>query len=278
MLTKRKRKNRRRLAAVFAAAAAAVGFIVPGLDSRLIVRQYEIHSDKLSGAVRLALITDFHSCNYGEGQSELVDAVRAQKPDFILLGGDIIDDAVPPGHALELAEILAKEYPCYYVTGNHELWSGKSETYKASLRALGVTVLEGDRLTLSVRGQSIDLCGLDDPDVGEDAWSEQLSNCAAGAEGRYTILLSHRPERIETYLSHPFDLILSGHAHGGQWRLPGLINGLIAPNQGLFPQYAGGRYDFEDTAFIVSRGLARETTRIPRFYNRPELVVVDLMP
>jgi len=95
---------------------------------------------------------------------------------------------------------------------------------------------------------------------------------------QFTLLLSHRPERIEDYLGYPFDLILSGHAHGGQWRLPGIVNGLYAPNQGLFPKYAGGRYDFEDTAFLVSRGLARESTKIPRVFNRPELVVVDLIP
>ena len=91
-------------------------------------------------------------------------------------------------------------------------------------------------------------------------------------------MLAHRPERIKDYLAYGFDLILSGHAHGGQWRIPGLLNGLLAPNQGLFPQYAGGRYDWEGTVFLVSRGLARESTRVPRIFNPPELVAVDLVP
>ena len=73
-------------------------------------------------------------------------------------------------------------------------------------------------------------------------------------------------------------LLLAGHAHGGQWRLPGLLNGLFAPDQGLFPTYAGGRYALGDTTLLVSRGLARESTRLPRFYNRPELVMVELRP
>ena len=96
--------------------------------------------------------------------------------------------------------------------------------------------------------------------------------------GKFSVLLAHRPERIEDYLQYPFDLIVSGHAHGGQWRIPGILNGLLAPNQGFFPPYAGGQYDFADTTLIVSRGLARESTRIPRIFNRPELVVIDLVP
>jgi predicted MPP superfamily phosphohydrolase len=94
--------------------------------------------------------------------------------------------------------------------------------------------------------------------------------------GHYTILLAHRPEEIERYSAYHFDLVLSGHAHGGQWRLPGIVNGLLAPDQGWFPRYAGGEYLVNGTTLIVSRGLARESTRIPRIFNRPELVVVDL--
>ena len=92
----------------------------------------------------------------------------------------------------------------------------------------------------------------------------------------FTILLSHRPELAERYQKYDFDLVLCGHAHGGQWRLPGVINGLDAPHQGVFPQYAGGRFDFENQTLIVSRGLARESTLVPRIFNRPELVIVDL--
>ena len=94
--------------------------------------------------------------------------------------------------------------------------------------------------------------------------------------GAYTILLAHRPEYYETYCNYSFDLVLCGHAHGGQWRIPYLINGLYAPNQGIFPKYAGGRYDGDKTTMIVSRGLDIETTWVPRIFNRPELVIIDL--
>ena len=95
-------------------------------------------------------------------------------------------------------------------------------------------------------------------------------------ENVFTILLSHRPEYCKTYMKYTFDLVLCGHAHGGQWRIPGILNGLYAPHQGIVPKYAGGRYDSEDMTMIVSRGLAKETTRIPRIFNRPELVVIDV--
>ena len=108
-------------------------------------------------------------------------------------------------------------------------------------------------------------------------YSNRLSTVNASVQNdNYTILLSHRPEFFELYTKYDFDLVLCGHAHGGQWRIPGILNGLYAPHQGIFPKYAGGRYDSEDMTMIVSRGLARETTRVPRIFNRPELVVIDL--
>ena len=270
-------RGRRRWIAL-AAAAAVAALVLPGLDGRLAVRTYPAPAGGLTGPVRLALITDLHSCGYGPGQGELLDAVRRAAPDLVLLGGDILDDRLPPDHGLELLAALAAEYPCWYVTGNHEFWSGKAALYKETLRGMGIAVLEGDRVTVEVRGQALDLCGLDDPAAGEDRWAEQLAACAAGDEGRYTVLLTHRPERVEAYRAGRFDLILAGHAHGGQWRIPGLVNGVIAPNQGLFPPYAGGCYALGASTLVVSRGLARESTRIPRFYNRPELVLVDLLP
>lgn len=90
----------------------------------------------------------------------------------------------------------------------------------------------------------------------------------------FNILLAHRPEYIEEYGQYPFDLVLSGHAHGGQWRIPYLMNGLIAPNQGWFPKYAGGLYRHGDMTEIVGRGLLLDWK--PRLFNPPEIVVVDI--
>ena len=255
---------------------------VAGLSMRLKTVTYSVESDKISQSVRIALITDLHGCWYGKEQENLLRAVEQENPDIILLGGDIFDDEVPYEKSEITVEKLAKKYPCYYVSGNHEYWSNDIENILEILKKHGVTILSAACETVQLNGQNINICGVDDPDVvryTKDGvpFEKQLSkveeDCANGA---FTVLLSHRPEFAETYQEYKFNLVLTGHAHGGQWRIPGILNGLFAPNQGLFPKYAGGRYDFEEQTLIVSRGLARESTFAPRIFNRPELVIIDL--
>lgn len=257
--------------------AALLLFFLLGLDTRLVVRRYMVKADGLTEPVRIVLLTDFHCCDYGEEQEKLLSAVWAQNPDLVLLGGDWIDDDFgrrPPERGYDVARSLAEKYPTHYVSGNHEVWSGYAEEIKRELLACGVDVLEGESVELTLNGQRICLSGVDDPSIGEEVWEEQMARVQAVGEG-YRLLLTHRPERVESYRG--FDLILAGHAHGGQWRIPGLLNGLLAPDQGWFPAYAGGSYELEEGIMVVSRGLARETTRVPRFYNRPEIVVIDLV-
>ena len=262
------------------AGGIAAGLLVwAGLDSGLTVRKYTVESEKIDSTVRLVLLTDLHCCDYGEGQQELLDVVEAQSPDLVLLSGDIVDDdpRMPEEKALTAVEALAERWPVYDVTGKHEFWSGRVEEIKEKLRQCGAVVLEGETKQVTAAGQTLQICGVDDPNVGERAWQTQLETVTKALEENvFSVLLTHRPERVEDYTGRGFDLVLAGHAHGGQWRLPGLINGLIAPNQGLFPRYAGGTYDLEGTILIVSRGLARESTRVPRFFNPPEVVVIDI--
>jgi predicted MPP superfamily phosphohydrolase len=247
------------------------------LNAELTVRHYELRTPKLQSAVRLLLITDLHSCYYGEGQAELVRAIDQEAPDAILLGGDIADDSIPIYNTEALLAAVADRYPCFYVSGNHEYWSGDIEAIKDVFREYGVAVLEGEYLNLSVRGQTVTVCGVDDPESGR--FAEDLSSVAECVSAdRFTVLLTHRPEHMDRYVAYGFDLALAGHAHGGLWRIPGVLNGLFVPNQGLFPKYAGGQYEEQQTTMIVSRGLARESTRIPRIFNPPELAVVDLLP
>lgn len=262
-----------------------VGFILLlafGLDSRLYVQQYAVESEKLTAPVKILFLSDLHSCAYGEGQKDLLGPALAQEPDLILLGGDWVDDDFghrPPERAYEAAWTLAEYAPTFYVIGNHEIWSGYGEEIKGQIAGCGVTVLSGDSVSVEFEGQTLLLCGIDDPMAGEEVWSAQLANGRAEAQGTelFSILLTHRPERAAEYSG--FDLILAGHAHGGQWRIPGLLNGLLAPDQGFFPSYAGGFYPLESGGImIVGRGLSRETTRVPRFYNRSEIVVVDIIP
>ena len=261
---------------------AWIGLVLLGLiglwyasSEQLNTVHYTIGSNQ-AGDITIALVTDLHSCDYGPEQRELLDEIDRAKPDMVLLGGDIIDDVLPQAPAKTVLKYLGENYPTYYVTGNHEFWTGDIDEIKRLVQSFGIPVLEGDSKTLEVAGQTVTISGIDDPEVGDWEHERQLKRVTSLQTEDLHILLAHRPEMIEDYLPGDFDLILSGHAHGGQWRLPGLMNGLLAPDQGFFPKYAGGRYDFEDTTFIVSRGLARESTRVPRLFNRPELVIITV--
>lgn len=253
-----------------------------GNDTELKTVNYSVHSKKLSAPIRLAVVSDLHSCKYGEGQQELLDAMEVQAPDIVLLAGDIYDDTLPD----ELADIFLKaigtRYRCYYIPGNHELRKLKDaniETLLAKVSAYGIAVLYGECETVTVNGSEVNICGLMEKEKAADFSAQSFSELSKAAEnGNFSVLMAHRPSRISTYLTGNFDLIVAGHAHGGQWRIPGVLNGLIAPNEGLFPKYAGGRYDFGDTTMIVSRGLALGKNVVPRIYNPPELVIVDLLP
>lgn len=260
--------------------------IIPGLDCRLLIWHYEINSaGKLENPIRIALITDLHSCRYGEEQRTLLDALEGQTPDVVMLCGDIFDDELDDKNTELFLKGISEKYLCFYVTGNHEFWSGSAAFAEkmAIVDKYGIKRLSGETQTIDIRGETLTVCGVDDPAVSrldsENAlpFSEQLDKVKELAEEEedFTVLMSHHPEYFEDYAAGEFDLVLCGHAHGGQWRIPYVLNGLFAPDQGLFPKYAGGEYRDNGTVMIVSRGLARESTLVPRFYNRPELVIID---
>lgn len=285
----KRKQNKNRKLWIAGILSLFIVLILLACDSRLKTVTYTVESDKISTPVRIVLLTDLHSCRYGENQKNLIKAVKAQNPDIILLGGDIFDDKVPHKNAELTVKQLAEQYPCYYVTGNHEYWSREVGAILDIIEGYGVKVLSGKCDTIEVNGQTLNICGVDDPDAevylaeGEPIeWQIKRANEAVQKAEKtlgteiFSVLLSHRPELYETYQNYEFDLVLSGHAHGGQWRIPGLLNGLFAPDQGLFPEYAGGKYDYPGGTMIVSRGLARESTPVPRIFNRPELVVVEV--
>ena len=266
-----KRKKMIKIAVCF---SCIVLFLLAAFDVRLKSVVYQIDSGKIHKTIQIALITDLHSCEYGKKQEELLKEINQNKPDVILLGGDIFDDNIGHQNAIELLDGIAHKYPCYYVTGNHEYWSGKMEQIIKILKSYSVSVLQGATDVLEINGQKISISGIDDP---ESEQYEQLEQVGLTRDSQnFTILLTHRPSYIQSYREEGFDLVLAGHAHGGQWRLPFCQNGLYAPDEGWFPSYSGGEFDFPDCKMIVSRGLARESTRIPRIFNRPELVFIKV--
>lgn len=252
------------------------------LDERLILRTYTVASPKLTAEVRLAVVTDFHS---SDNADDVAAMVASCAPDAVLLVGDLFDDDTqnrPPERTLSLMRQLSAQYPCYYVSGNHEAWTGEMDALYQQTEEAGVTVLRMSSGVLTVRGQRIALCGI--PDPYEMVFSsapdteEQLRQAMENVDSAdFTVLLAHRPELLAKYAQFPFDLVVSGHAHGGQVRIPGVLNGLYAPNQGWFPKLAGGAYAQDRTTLIVSRGLAVRT-RLPRIFNRPEVVLVRCVP
>lgn len=252
------------------------------LDERLILRTYTVVSPKLTAEVRLAVVTDFHS---SDNADDVVAMVASCAPDAVLLVGDLFDDDTqnrPTERTLSLMRQLSALYPCYYVSGNHEAWTGEMDALYQQTEETGVTVLRMSSGVLTVRGQRIALCGIPDPYEmvysGAPDTEEQIRQALEDVDSAdFTVLLAHRPELLAKYAQFPLDLVVSGHAHGGQVRIPGVLNGLYAPNQGWFPKLAGGAYTQDGTTLIVSRGLAVRTW-LPRIFNRPEVVLVRCVP
>ena len=252
------------------------------LDERLILRTYTVVSPKLTAEVRLAVVTDFHS---SDNPDDVVAMVTSCAPDAVLMVGDMFDDDTanrPTERTLSLMRQLSAQYPCYYVSGNHEAWTGEMDALYQQTADAVVTVLRMSSGVLTVRGQRIALCGIPDPYEmvfsGAPDTEEQLRQALEDVDSAdFTVLLAHRPELLAKYAQFPLDLVVSGHAHGGQVRIPGVLNGLYAPNQGWFPKLAGGAYTQDGTTLIVSRGLAVRT-RLPRIFNRPEVVLVRCLP
>lgn len=252
------------------------------LDERLTLRTYTVVSPKLTAEVRLAVVTDFHS---SDNADDVVAMVASCAPDAVLMVGDMFDDDTanrPTERTLSLMRQLSAQYPCCYVSGNHEAWTGEMDALYQQTEEAGVTVLRMSSGVLTVRGQRIALCGIPDPYEmvfsGAPDTEEQLRQALEDVDSAdFTVLLAHRPELLAKYAQFPLDLVVSGHAHGGQVRIPGVLNGLYAPNQGWFPKLAGGAYTQDGTTLIVSRGLAVRTW-LPRIFNRPEVVLVRCVP
>lgn len=260
-----------------------IGFLLLAFYNGLTVKKYLINSNKITTGenIRIVLITDLHSHIYGKDQTELTSLIKKQKPDIIALSGDIADDGTP----IEGTKLFLKQLkgfaPMYYVTGNHEYWSKDVEGIKDVFSSYNVTILENSYKEVKVRNTQLILGGVDDPfvkysKISKNIFNEMNNNFTKLKDKPvYKVLLAHRPELIDDYKKYSFDLVLSGHAHGGQVRLPFLINGLWAPDQGWFPKYAGGEYKHGAMTHIVSRGVSYKPN-LPRIFNPPEVVVIDI--
>ena len=283
-MTIKKRKLMIILAVVASLLIALVFWIVWG-NTALQLNTYTVSSDRLPEAFngyRIAHISDLHNAKIGENNKNLIAMLQDAEPDIIAITGDLIDSRNTDIEiAIQFAEEAVKIAPCYYVTGNHEARVSEYDDLKNGLTELGIIILEDERIYLDQNGETITLIGINDPSFKSDylfgdsetvveTHLQELMN----ESDSFTLLLSHRPELFEIYVNNEVDLVLSGHAHGGQFRLP-FVGGLVAPNQGLFPKYDAGLYTEENTNMIVSRGIGNSILPF-RFNNRPEVILIEL--
>lgn len=275
-----------KLGYVFSFAVFIIMFLIWVLwaDKALTVREFEISDIKIPtsfNGFRIAHISDLHNTSFGKDNIKLLEKLRDASPDIIAVTGDIIDSRRTDITVAEefITEAL-KIAPVYYVTGNHESRVTSFDGLLSFMENAGVVVAENKSIRLYWGNASITVCGISDPNftAGDfQGYEEAVVDTSLGKLTRnedFTVLLSHHPEFFELYVQHGFELVLSGHAHGGQFRLP-FVGGFIAPGQGLFPEYDSGLYREKETSMIVSRGLGNSIIPL-RFNNRPEIILITL--
>ncbi len=272
------------IVATVAVAAMLSGFFY-WQNNSIMITHVEHNSPKVPEAFHgytILQVSDLHNKVFGKNNSVLLKKMESASPDIIVITGDIIDRR---RYDLEAARVFVKEAvklaPVYYVSGNHEAWSGMYEEIKKVLLEEGVEVLDNAAVLLEKEEAVIHLLGLGDPAFLVSGYREKwdVSHIKAQLEAwdeleGFRILLSHRPDLFPVYGESQVDLVFSGHAHGGQIRLP-IVGSLFAPDQGFFPAYTSGAYTFDKTTMYVSRGLGNSVFPL-RVFNRPELIVVQL--
>lgn len=254
-------------------------------NNSIVTTEYTISSVKIPARFedyKIVQLSDLHSKTFGNNQKGLVQKVNNINPDLIVFTGDLVDSKkYNEETSLTLMQELIQMAPVYFVTGNHEWWSGKFNSLESKLNDIGVQVLRNRVDVITKRNDKIHIIGIDDPAQANETYAERsitekaVVNSIEGLEeGNFKILLSHRPEMLSLYSEYGFDVVFSGHAHGGQFRIP-FVGGFIAPNQGFFPKYTAGQHILDNTSMIINRGLGNSIIPL-RILNRPEIVVLTL--
>lgn len=266
-------------------------FLAIYYNNALVLSEYEIKNSSVPESFcgfKVAQVSDLHNSTHGKDNEKLLSILKKAEPDIIVLTGDIIDSYHTE---VEVSVAFVKEAikiaPCYYVTGNHESRVPEDADYLfREMIESGVYMLNNTCIEIpspTENGEGILLIGIDDPtffpeatylgsDVTVDSKLEEI--LPKKHEEKFTLLLSHRPELFEVYVENNVDLTLSGHAHGGQFRLP-FVGGLYAPHQGVFPKYDSGLYQENGCSMLVSRGIGNSIFPF-RLFNKPEVILVEL--
>lgn len=264
---------------ILALIAAAAAFLIKDSRDDLEISRYEVKSQKLPESFdgfKIVQLSDLHGAEFGEDGMELVEKVKELEPDMIALTGDFVTDEGDLAAVEKLAARLTELCPVYFISGNHEFGSGLAVKVRNILERAGVKYLSNEYLTISRGEDGILLGGVEDPlayadMLSPDELAQKMNDAAPDA---FKILLGHRNYWLTEYPELPVDLIFCGHAHGGLIRIPG-VGGLIGTDRRLFPDFDAGEYNNGRYTLIVSRGLGNSVP-IPRVFNRPEIVCVEL--
>lgn len=279
------RKKRKNVCGIVAAFLLALVLWTIWGNTALELNRYTVASSRLPesfGGYRIAHVSDLHNTEIGKENERLLRMLREAEPDIIAITGDLIDCRKTDMEvALRFTAAAMEIAPCYYVAGNHEARISGYDELKEQLTEQGVVVLENMGIELEQEGEAILLLGVDDPvfqkaylfDEAEAVMKGKLQEFSSDGN-EFTILLSHRPELFDCYADSNIDLVLTGHAHGGQFRLP-FVGGVLVPDQGWFPEYDAGLFTEEATTMIISRGIGNSAFPF-RFNNRPEVILIEL--
>lgn len=245
-------------------------------NKHLVITTYTYESEKLGedlDGYRIVQISDLHNAAFGKENKKLLETIRSCSPDIIVITGDLVDsNHTNVERAVAFVKEAVKIAPVYYVTGNHEYWLDPSENEQMmqGILAAGAYDLDDEAVRIEKGDSSFLLVGLDDQHLSD----ETLKNLLQEQKNELSIVLAHEPQYLQNYANAGADLILTGHAHGGQIRLP-FVGGIVAPDQGFLPEYTSGQYNSTDTEMIVSRGLGNSIIPV-RLFNYPEVVCVEL--
>lgn len=264
---------------ILALIAVAAAFLIKDSREDLEISRYEVKSQKLPESFdgfKIVQLSDLHGAEFGEDGMGLVEKVKELEPDIIALTGDFVTDEGDLAAVKKLAGRLTELCPVYFVSGNHEFGSGLAIKVRNILERAGVKYLSNEYLTINRGDDEILLGGVEDPlayadMLSPDELAQKMNDAAPDA---FKILLGHRNYWMTEYPELPVDLIFCGHAHGGLIRIPG-VGGLIGTDRRLFPDFDAGEYNNGRYTLIVSRGLGNSVS-IPRIFNRPEIVCVEL--
>ena len=260
--------------ALIAICILGLGALIYGwLDTRrFALRRMEIRLDRLPPAFdgfTILQVSDLHNNAYGPDGLDLIRVMEGLSFDVVAITGDLLDRHRPARRdkGYGFAREAAKRWPTYFIQGNHEWRIGGWEAIKEDLTQMGVRVLDNERVSIARGGDRLDLLGISEKVTLKEMQTLIVPNTCS-------VLLAHHPERIDDYACAGADLVLSGHAHGGQVRLFG--QGLYSPGQGVLPRYTSGVYARGKTQLYVSRGAGNHSFLPPRVFNRPQIDLITL--